>query len=326
MPKAHLKLVKSYGALALSGSFLEVGGGGRNPEIWRRRGPHQSRCELVRAGARSLRLAQRIIIGFVQPLYFAAVEALIPDLKRRAEGFGYAQVLNDITERLSRCRETAILSAATLRGLGEEQFSRGVVIERHARSQSRYSYLNSFNVIARTAAASRTPRCVSSMIFRATRRVAGSSTTFRLEVSHTLFRTSYMLSTVSGSNAWPDRNGRIGMTHPHSSVGVGGWGSNTSVASRIHWISFGDLRQSTAEHIGCAGVSFMRAFRPPCQRTGAPVRDSQWPERRNLPRRGDPSAGSCVCSDAWRRPICRRAGFLCGWRPSGIFLAPCNGR
>jgi hypothetical protein len=122
---------------------------------------------------------------------------------------------------LSRSRETAILGAAALRGLGEEQFSRGVVIERHARSQSRYSYLNSFNVIARSAAASRTPRCVSSMIFRATRRVAGSSTTFRLEVSHTLFRTSDMLSMVSGSNAWPDRNGRIGMTHPHSGVGVG---------------------------------------------------------------------------------------------------------
>jgi hypothetical protein len=32
----------------------------------------------------------------------------------------------------------------------------------------------------------------------------------------------------------------------------------------------------------------MRAFRPPCQRTGAPVWDSQWPGRRNLPRRGTP--------------------------------------
>jgi hypothetical protein len=30
------------------------------------KGPHQSRCELVRADARSLRLAQRIIIGFVR--------------------------------------------------------------------------------------------------------------------------------------------------------------------------------------------------------------------------------------------------------------------
>ena len=72
-------------------------------------------------------------------------------------------------------------------------------------------------------------------------------------------------------------------------------GPNTSVASRIHWISFGDLRQSTAEHIGCAGVSFMRAFRPPCQRTGAPVWDSQWPERRNLPRRGTPRRAPVCC-------------------------------
>jgi hypothetical protein len=62
----------------------------------------------------------------------------------------------------------------------------------------------------------------------------------------------------------------------------------TSVASRIHWISFGDLRHRWRNDIGCVGVSSMRAFRPPCQRTGAPVWDSQWPGRRNLPRRGTP--------------------------------------
>jgi hypothetical protein len=44
--------------------------------------------------------------------------------------------------------------------------SAGALIERHAFSQSRYSYLNSFNVIARSVAGSRTPRCASSMIFR----------------------------------------------------------------------------------------------------------------------------------------------------------------
>jgi hypothetical protein len=44
----------------------------------------------VRADIRSLRLAQRIIIGFVKALYFAAAEALIPDLPVRAEGFGRA--------------------------------------------------------------------------------------------------------------------------------------------------------------------------------------------------------------------------------------------
>jgi hypothetical protein len=57
---------------------FEVRGGGLFAEIAAGRGPHQSRCELVR-GARSLRLAQRIIIGFVQPLYFAAAEALVAD-------------------------------------------------------------------------------------------------------------------------------------------------------------------------------------------------------------------------------------------------------
>ena len=43
-----------------------------------------------RARARSLRLAQRIIGSFVQALDFAAVKALIPDLKPCAEGSGRA--------------------------------------------------------------------------------------------------------------------------------------------------------------------------------------------------------------------------------------------
>ena len=44
---------------------------------------------------------QRIVIGFVQALDFAAVKALIPDLQVRAEGFGCAQVLNGITKGLA---------------------------------------------------------------------------------------------------------------------------------------------------------------------------------------------------------------------------------
>jgi hypothetical protein len=44
-------------------------------------------CEAL---LRSLRLTQRIITGFVQALDFGAVEALIPDLKPCAEGFGCA--------------------------------------------------------------------------------------------------------------------------------------------------------------------------------------------------------------------------------------------
>jgi hypothetical protein len=64
----------------------------------RKRRPHQSCCEL--AGARSLLLAQRIIIGFAQALDFAAVEALIPDLKPCAEGFGCTQVFDGVTAGL----------------------------------------------------------------------------------------------------------------------------------------------------------------------------------------------------------------------------------
>ena len=89
------------------------------------------RAWLLRTGplARSLRLPQRILTVFVQALDFATVEALVSDLQPSAEGSGRAQVLNGVTERLSRSRETAILRAATLRGLCQEQFSRGAVVE-----------------------------------------------------------------------------------------------------------------------------------------------------------------------------------------------------
>jgi hypothetical protein len=63
------------------------------PEVLKsalRSGPHQSRYERARVDARSLRLPQRIIIDFVQALDFAAVEALIPNLKPRSKGFGRA--------------------------------------------------------------------------------------------------------------------------------------------------------------------------------------------------------------------------------------------
>ena len=70
------------------------------------------------------------------------------------------------------------------------------------------------------------------------------------------------------------------------------------MASRTHWISLGDLQHRLGRNDrGCAGVSLMRAFRPPCQRTGAPVRDSQWPGTQEPAEEGDPSAGSCVL---WR--------------------------
>jgi hypothetical protein len=67
---------------------LEVGDGGPSPEIFRRRGPHQSRYERARVDARSLRLPQRIVSGFVQALDFVAVEALVPNLQPRARLLG----------------------------------------------------------------------------------------------------------------------------------------------------------------------------------------------------------------------------------------------
>src|SRR5215813_6080954 len=74
-----------------------------------------------------------------------------------------------------------------------------------------------------------------------------------------------------------------------------------SVAPQTHGTSFGDLRRRRRNDTGCASVSFTRAFRPPCQRTGAPIRDSQWPGRRNLPRRGTLRRAPVWCGDAWSK-------------------------
>ena len=66
---------------------------------------------LVRScGARSPRIVQR----FVEALDFNAVEPLVPNLQPSAEGFRCAQVLDGVTERLGRRRETAILRAANV--------------------------------------------------------------------------------------------------------------------------------------------------------------------------------------------------------------------
>ena len=78
---------RSYGAVALQ-ALCGSWDGGQHPEIYRRGGPIASLR--TRAGARSLRLPQRVISGFVQALDFVAAEALIPDLKPCAKGFGYA--------------------------------------------------------------------------------------------------------------------------------------------------------------------------------------------------------------------------------------------
>ena len=132
----------------------------------------------------------------------------------------------------------------------------GALIERHELSQSRYSYLNSFNVIARSVAASRTPRCASSMIF-------GQRDVLR----QTALR----------------------------------WGPNTSVASRIHWISLGYPRHRRRNDRGCARVSFMRAFRPPCQRTGPPLGIANGRDAGTC-RGGGPLGGAPVCCGGLMTP------------------------
>ena len=66
-----------------------------------------------RRRTRSLSLVQ----PFAQALDFGAVETLIPDLQPRAEGFGCAQILDGVAERLSGCCEPAILRAVALRGV-----------------------------------------------------------------------------------------------------------------------------------------------------------------------------------------------------------------
>jgi hypothetical protein len=48
--------------------------------------------------------------------------------------------------------------------------------------------------------------------------------------------------------------------------------------------------------MGCASVLFMRAFRPPCQRTGAPLGIANGREQEPA-EEGHPSGGSCV---VWR--------------------------
>jgi hypothetical protein len=63
-------------------------------------------------------------------LDFGTVETLVPDLKPRAEGSGRSQVLDSVTDGLSRrCEESLVVLAAILGALCQEQFSGGVVVK-----------------------------------------------------------------------------------------------------------------------------------------------------------------------------------------------------
>src|SRR5262249_3340682 len=69
--------------------------------------------------------------------------------------------------------------------------------------------LSSFSAISVKVGASCTPRCASSMIFRATTRLAGSSINFIPNFRQMFSRASDICRTTSGSNAWPGRNWHI---------------------------------------------------------------------------------------------------------------------
>jgi len=74
-----------------------------------------SRCE--RRGRSITQLPQRIVIGFIQALKFAAAEACITDFKPRTKGFGCAQVLNRVADGLSRCGEAPIFFTPVAKSL-----------------------------------------------------------------------------------------------------------------------------------------------------------------------------------------------------------------
>ena len=82
------------------------------------------------------------------------------------------------------------------------------------RAESSLLAPDSLMVIACRVATPRTPCWLSAMILSATRRVAGSSMAFRPKVLHTLSSASDISRIVSGSNASPERKGRIGTVSP----------------------------------------------------------------------------------------------------------------
>ena len=86
--------------------------------------------------------------------------------------------------------------------------------ERTAKERATYSVLNSLTIIACSVATPRTACWLSSMIFSTARRVAASSMSFNPKVSQTLSSASDISRIVSGSNTWPNRNGRIGTVSP----------------------------------------------------------------------------------------------------------------
>jgi hypothetical protein len=79
------------------------------------------------------------------------------------KALGVRKFLDGEPEGFSRCRKTAILIAAELRGLGQEQFCRRIVIERRAEAAS-YSCLNALSAILWSVAAPRIRRLLAMVL------------------------------------------------------------------------------------------------------------------------------------------------------------------
>ena len=124
VPQRFTSPLRSYCARAVFSSRLKLGARSEIPEFLAERGPYSVACFGLPNGYSPASYRRWISI---------LLKRSSPTCKPCAEGSGCAQVLNGVTNGLSRRCEPPILGAATLRGLGEEQFSRSVIIEgRHA--------------------------------------------------------------------------------------------------------------------------------------------------------------------------------------------------
>ena len=91
MPKAYAVVTsRSVSNPEKLAAYAKLAGPAVAPFGARTRSAHSTRQGPAPACVRSLGLAQRMAIGFIQALDFGAVEALVPHLQPCAEGFGCA--------------------------------------------------------------------------------------------------------------------------------------------------------------------------------------------------------------------------------------------
>jgi hypothetical protein len=127
-------------------------------------------------------------------------------------------------------------------------------------------------------------RRASSMIFKATTRVAGSSINFIPNFQHMVSRASDICRTTSGSNAWPERNPRIGMI-----------GSYKSSPRLLHAESY-----ESEDHVECDKLVRCAMTQNDCsmpKRT--PDQLQYWSQTNKII--GDKLRAYYVCVDNWAR-------------------------